>query len=166
MDIQNQHRDTGSTLIETVIYFALLAVIMGAVSVAAFSIVEAGGRNQTHIYLQEEGEFLLAKLDWALSGASNMSVISTSSLEIVKYNFPSNPLRFEVIGGVMRLQAGTAGQQLLHSDRVSVTGMVFEHIPATDGKPEGVQVSFELNSFTPQGKRVQENFEMTKYVRR
>ena len=56
----------GFTLIETIVYLALFSILMGGAIVAAFNIFESAGRQQTHTMLQEEGNFLIAKINEAV----------------------------------------------------------------------------------------------------
>src|ERR1051326_3407389 len=87
----------GFTLIETLIYLALFGIMMGGITVVTYGLIESAGKNQTKILVQEEAGFLLGKLNWALTGASGMTV-SPSSLTVNKFGFASNPLVFNVSG--------------------------------------------------------------------
>lgn len=154
----------GFTLIETLIYIALFTVIMGGVGVMAYVVIESAGRGQTRIDLQEEGDFLLGKLNWALSGASSATVTPTT-LTVSKYNFSANPLVFNASGTKLTLKEGVTGTATdLNSDIVSVD-IIFTEIPALNGRPEGVTASATLTSLTPNGTRVSQSFQTTKYLR-
>ena len=62
----------GFTLIETLIYLALFAIFFGGAAAAAYAVIETSGRNLTKSMVQEEGNFMLAKINWALSGVQTI----------------------------------------------------------------------------------------------
>ena len=53
----------GFTLIEVLVYLALFGLIMSGAVVSAYQMFEASGRNQTRAMIQEEGDFIVAKID-------------------------------------------------------------------------------------------------------
>lgn len=157
------NKPDGFTLIEVIIYLALFGILMGGVSTAVYAIVEGGGRSQSKILIQEEGNFLLGKFNWALSGASNINV-SPSILSIVKYSYSSNPLAFDISGTELRLKQGSGTINNLNSDDVTIKNLIFEDIPKSNGKPEGLVISFTLTSLASNGSVESEDFKMTKYL--
>ena len=66
-------KSNGFTLIETIVYLALFSIMMGGAIVALFNLFESSGRELTHIMLQEEGNFIIAKINWAISGAQSVN---------------------------------------------------------------------------------------------
>ncbi len=56
----------GFTLIEVIIYLALFSILMSGFLVASFSLVESAGKDTSRSLLQAEGEYLLAKILYAL----------------------------------------------------------------------------------------------------
>src|SRR4051794_9129495 len=81
-------RQRGFTLIETLIYLALFALIITGIVSAAYMLFETGDRNQAKSMLQDEKDFLSARIDYALVGTKVASVAGTS-LTAVKYDASS-----------------------------------------------------------------------------
>ena len=54
----------GFTLIETLMYLALFALIIGGGMTATYQIIESTAGSASHILLQEEGNFILRKIAW------------------------------------------------------------------------------------------------------
>ena len=59
----------GFTLIEVLIYLALFGLVFSGLFVSAFAVIENIGRNDAQIMVQEEGDFLLAKIEREASRA-------------------------------------------------------------------------------------------------
>lgn len=158
---------SGFTLIEALIYLALFGFIMGSLSVAVYGLVEASGRGDTRVVMQEEGGFLLGKIDWALSGASSLTVVaSPPSLAVTKYGFGANPLVFNMASGNLRLQQGGGAFVNLNSSSVQVLNFTVTNSAAANGKPQGVTVAFTLRGTTPKGVTIDQNFTTTKFLRK
>ena len=155
----------GFTLIEAIIYLALLAVIFTSVSAVVYGMVESSGSSKANINLQEEGGFLLSKFNWALSGAESFSAISSPpSLSINKYADPSNPLVFTLSGGELMLKEGAPSPLPLNSGNTEVINLNFQDIPSVGGSTEGIIVSFILKSLSSSGRSISQPFEITKYL--
>jgi energy-converting hydrogenase Eha subunit G len=58
---------TGFTVIETVIYIAIFTIFIGGAVVSAFNLIMSNDTNKTDAYMEEEGQFVLAKIEWMLS---------------------------------------------------------------------------------------------------
>ena len=80
---------SGFTLIEVIIYLALFSILIGGALVSAYSLIESNERNQTKAIVQNEGAFVLAKIDWALSGIQSVDQPpfggSGALLQVTKY---------------------------------------------------------------------------------
>lgn len=160
-------QNAGFTLIETLIYLGLFGIIMGSFAVAVYGIVEASGRGDTRVVMQEEGGFLIGKMNWALSGASSITAVTTPpSLTVNKYGFGLNPLVFTIVGNTVRLQEGGGAVADLNSNSVQVVNFVVTNLPAANGKPQGATVMFTLRGVTPKGATVEQDFSTTQYLRK
>jgi len=158
----------GFTLIETVIYIAILSIVIGGGIVSAFYIIDSGQKNKIGVNIQAEGNFLLRKIEWAMTGAASISVVSPSRLSIIKdttTGFPplQNPLVFSLVGSNLQLTRGAGMATNLNSSNVAVSlvnGVVFT---ATAGTSAGVTISFILSSGNPVKSQT---FTVTKYLRK
>lgn len=125
----------GFTLIEVLVYLALYSIIIGGAVVAAYGMFESSGHNQTKAMVEEEGGYLLSKIEWALSSGDNSLV-------------------FDVAEGNMRLARGTAVPEILNNSNISVSNFYFTNNGTT---------SFTLSARTPQGSWYSEDFSVVNY---
>lgn len=151
----------GVTLIELVLYIALFSIIIGGAMVTVFQIVGSSNKLQSKVVLQEESNFLLRKINWALNGATSFPVTcgSTpiSSLTITNsHTSPANP-KFDLNNGYLRLNENN-----LNSENVKVSNLSFVCTSAVGLKPASLKASFTLT----EGESGEvSNFETTKYLR-
>jgi type II secretory pathway pseudopilin PulG len=141
-------RALGFTLIETLVYLGLFTIIMGGGLVAAYQLMSAADSENQKAAVEQEGNFLLRKFDWALSGLCQINIPATpgsaATLSIDKTNFGQNPLFFDLSGDAVQLTRAGGSAVPLTSARVKVTSLNFDRL-AVAGQPEAVRVSFTMN---------------------
>lgn len=156
----------GFTLVEIIIYAALVSLMA---EFAIFSMNQIIGNNnlvRSKIEVEEEMNFTLQKINWALSGASaiNQPAAGATStiLSVNKINFSQNPIVFDLNGNNVRLSKGGSGFSELNNQKVSVSRLVFEHLAASANAPEAIKTTIAINSKTA---NYSKTIEMLYYLR-
>jgi len=168
----------GTTLIEALVYLALFSILMGGSVAAAYGMFESSDRNQTKILLQQEGDFLIAKINWVLSGVQAINLPPVGSAgSILSVNkaigvdlATGQPIIISVgvsLSGtdINLSRAGNPGQPLNNS-LVRVSNLIFIHNFGGGADPESLQASFTLSAKAPNGMDVKQDFATTKYLRK
>ena len=162
----------GFTLIETVIYLALFSIIIGGGMVATWHIIEATAAAQNHIMLQEEANFLLRKLNWALTGKDQTAVTmpspaipySDTTLRLVGDGVL---LTFALTDNILTLQYGSGPALPLTASSIIISATPSTHVferHIEPGKPDAITVNFTLTT-AQNGRPATQNFSITKYLR-
>ena len=157
----------GFTLIEALIYLALFGILMGGAIVAAYNIYESGSRISARIIVLEEGNFLLAKINWALSGISavNFPLVGSTGSKLLVTTVDSAIGSISIESGgtdIVMTQGGVT--QTLNNTNVTVDNLLFDY--KQNGNVEWITSSFTLNTRTADGKPLSQNFKGTKYLRK
>ncbi|HEY9585494.1 MAG TPA: prepilin-type N-terminal cleavage/methylation domain-containing protein [Candidatus Paceibacterota bacterium] len=165
-----QRKKSGFTLIETLIYIALYSIIVGGAVVAVYAIFESAGRNQAKAMLQEEGMFLVGKLNWTLSGVQTVNIpalgATSSDLSITKFDGSTSIITISSTGTMMTQDGGAPLS--LNNTNTEVGELVFSHVGVenTGIFPEGIRVSFILSARTGNGMLITQAFSTTRYLRK
>ena len=120
----------GFTLIETLIYIAILAMVLSLAFAAVYQLLDSDYRSVLLRELNENQLFLTQKIAWVLQ--SNQSVnapavgSSGSSLSVNKIGYAYNPLVFSLSGGVVRLASGATTTPITNN-YVIVNSLNFTH---------------------------------------
>ncbi len=158
-------RPLGFTLIELLIYLALFGIILGGVCGAVYTMLEFSDSNQGKVILQEEGNFLLGKIDWALAGAADFTASSSpAELLVDKYNFTDNPLIFVADGTSLILKRGDKTYDILNSSQIQMINLAFQSIPAGSAGAKRMQINFTLLTTSSRGKQLSQDFQSTYYL--
>ena len=141
----------GFTLIETLVYLALFSIVIGGLFLSAYAFFESIGRNESQAYIQQERDFLIAKIDWTLSGV-NPAAANTygTTLHVTKYDGAN--IRMDVSRGKLRLSTNSGAWHNLNNDDITVSSLRFVHTN-TDGikASEYVEAGFTISMHTPTG---------------
>jgi len=146
----------GFTLIEVAVYLGLFAIIMGGVFVVTYQLIEGNERTHSRVLVQEEGNFIQRKLDWALTGATQI-IAPTSTGAVLTIEKDSSTITFSESGGVLEMAEGAGAPVPLTTDWLTVSGVNFEQVPPSGAEPPAVQATFVIADRT---------FEFTKYLRK
>ncbi len=165
----------GFSLIETLLYIALFSILMGGAAVAMYSLFESRGHNQTKAVMQEEGDFLIGKINWTVSGSSAITSpgVGTTcvtpapcALSVVKWDTGIGSASVALSGTEMTIARGAQAPQGISNSNVAVSNLSVSHFYAGGTNPEGVRVSFTLTGRTDDGKLISQDFSTTNYLRR
>ncbi len=120
----------GFTLIETIIYIALFALVMTAILLATHQLIESTGITQTKAHVEGDAQFVLSKIDEALNGATDFAITTNAgvqTLNITNPNLPSgeSPVHITRADDVVTFERNSAGALALNGKIAPVTSLVF-----------------------------------------
>ncbi len=165
----------GFTLIEVIVYLALFALILGGAVISAYNVFESSGRGGSRGMLQEEGDFVMAKISWALSGASAIASpaivtlpcsATSDTLSVSKWDSAVDPVAITLTGTNATISKKGAAAVPINSSSVQISNLRFKHCWLGGANPDSLEASFTVNMRTPQGAFVSQDFSNTEYVRR
>lgn len=159
MTNKNLKNSAGFTLIETLVYIALFTIVIGGGMVGAYGIIEGTDRTSSKTILEQDANFILRKVDWALTGLDTINS-SGASLSVNKKDFASNPIVFSLSGTNITIKKGSNTAIVLNNSRVKISNLAFT--PVTTGGKSGIQATFTVT--TIDGK-LSQTFTITKYIR-
>ena len=98
--------ESGFTLIEVLLYSLFFALIITLFLACGFMVIEASSDLNKKITVEQEGNFLLGKINWALNSARQVEINSNQlivhrygGLSDVIFSFSLNNLEIEIVGG-------------------------------------------------------------------
>lgn len=120
----------GFTFIETLIYIAIVGVVLAAAFLTANQLIFSEERTVLLRELTESQRFLMQKIAWVLQGADAIVLpaanSSGGSLAVNKLNYLYNPLSITLNGSWVDLGSGATTTSLTN-DYVIVNSLNFTH---------------------------------------
>lgn len=155
----------GFTLIEVIIYIALFSLLMGSAFVTAYQLIDGSGKLSAKNTVQEEGNFVMRKFNWALTGInpSSTPVISGSgcsqTLSVNKTDTTINPvvIKSNTISGVKYIEIQKKGGTFYPITTVNVLVSCLKFSRVSIGTSSGIIATATINGI---------DFTITKYIRK
>ncbi len=154
-------KNHGFTLIEVLVYSALLAFIMTGVMGAVYMIVQGFNRSSAAVTADDEANFILRKLNWAMSCVKIVTVpaagATSSTLQIWRDNIlpAENPLWFDLNSATSTIRIKRGAGVFTDLNSLRVASLSFQRTPS--GQPDKIKASFSIDG---------RQFETSKYLRK
>ncbi|MEX0930556.1 MAG: hypothetical protein WDZ79_02635 [Candidatus Paceibacterota bacterium] len=137
----------GVTLIELILYVALVSVIIGVTGTVFFGMYATYTRDRQAQFIEAEGSAALTRIRQAIRSAEGVSNIepgaSDSALELVMSDSATDPTVIERDGTTLTISQGGGSPVALTSSLVEVTALAFRNLAAGD-EHDTIQISFTL----------------------
>lgn len=146
----------GFSLIETIIYIALLALLMSGAIVTVYQITQSSYLVGEKNVVQEEGHFVLRKIEEAFSGAQDVSTSGSGCggvLSVTQYDGDVLTFSRDNSTDMIMLDRNGAGGNELTTENVQANCLSFINL---GGPPKGVETTLTIGEV---------DFALTKYVR-
>ena len=160
----------GFTLIETLVYLALYTIIVFGASAGVYSIFDSNARNQTAAMVQEEGTYVISKIDWTLAHSVRVGAppLGGAGAELILENAAGDVGVLSLFGAGVYLQRGAKHKERLNNTNTTITDLSFVHTRSSEQGlyPESVTASFSLSATTAEGVVLSRSFSTLKYLRK
>lgn len=157
----------GFTLIETLVYLALFSLIIGGLVISAYGLFESSDRNQTKAMLQEEENFVMAKILWALSQAQTVcdpaANTSGATLSVATFGGTCFPPDITIALSGSSVQWGS---EALNNSNTSADRLLFIHTYAGGASADSVEMGLTMSAKTPNGMTITQAASTTRYIRK
>ena len=136
----------GFTLIETIIYIGIIAIIISSFLLISQQIIFSTSRTRHQIELTENQKFLVQKINWLLRNVASINTplpdSSSNILSINKVNFNDNPIVLSLTNDVVYLTTGstTTSTAPLTNNSVIVTSLTFYQLTFASSSQNAIRV--------------------------
>lgn len=165
------NKQSGFTLIETLLYVVLFSFIMVGTLISIYGIMGSSARNKTKAMIEEEGSFIIGKIDWALTGAKNLEVNNSGKkLSIIKSGITEeNQITISYSDGIISIQKGSHASKILNNANIKISCpeyvcFIYESGSGDGINPESITALITLTALTSEGKSISEDFSTHKYL--
>jgi prepilin-type N-terminal cleavage/methylation domain-containing protein len=144
----------GFTLIEVLLYIAIVTVIMSAMILFAWNVIILGAKSNSQQELYAQARIVSERINSEIrnandinTGTSNFDVnlVTSSSNQIsLVADAPRNPIIFNVVSGIVMIKLDALAAVPLHSNSISVTNLIFTNYSSVDGKTKHIGYTLSL----------------------
>jgi hypothetical protein len=157
----------GFTLIETLCYLGLYTIIIGGMLSAIYGMFQSDAHNETQAMLEEEGDYLMGKINWVLSDTASVQSPTDSGNILTVIRSDGSSASISSVGGALHMREKVGTMQVLNNTNVSILNLTFLHLHSqNDGiTPDGVSASFTMIATTSDGYTLHRDYATLQYLR-
>ena len=151
----------GFTLIETLVYLALYALMFSGALAAVYTVIESSARDATSAVIEEEGEYLLAKIDGESAQAREITSSLGTSTSLSLVGTDGTDAEFTKCGTGLCLRDGSMPLERLNDPDTVVTALAF----FVSADPEtSIVTAFTITGTTTDGHSLSRDFYSVEYL--
>ncbi len=157
----NHKRHRGFTLIEVLIYLAIVSGVMIAATTFAWNVIGGKTKSQATQEVEANGRFIMNHLTKEIRLAEAVNPSSTLDvnlalpqsagdiLSLSMQNGSDDPTIIDVSNGVVRLKESTRGPYALSSNQVVIKDLTFKNLSSADGKSLHLGINLIVEHLNP-----------------
>ncbi len=148
-------RDSGFTLVELLLYVALLSIIVFSVGIFLNLLLQSRAKNQVIAEVEQQGVLAVQRI---VQVARNSTLVNTPAVGTSGSTFSVNvpagslsPTVFTLSGGKITMQEGVGSAVDLTNSLVSVTSLTFSNV-SRSSTPGTVRIQFTISYINNSGR--------------
>lgn len=145
---------SGYTLIELLIYIAIVAALIAAVSSVVFTLLNGKAKLLTVGETNQNSRAAMDRMTLAVRNADAITAPAAgatgTALVLQMPDASVNPTQFSLVNGAIQMREGASAASALTADEVTVRGLVFRNLTAT-GAPGTIRIEMAVSSTNPSG---------------
>lgn len=140
----NMKTEYGFTLIELILYMAIVTIVMGALIPFAWSVIGGSVKSSVEQEVSSQARFVSERIKYEIRNANAISSISALSIDL---NTDTNATTvIDLSGEKVRIKYGAGGTPVnLNSNDTKVTSLAFTDYGSADGKTKHIQFTFTID---------------------
>lgn len=135
----------GFTLIELILYVAVVTIMLTALIPTAWNVIGAGSKGTTQQEVGANARFISEKIKYEIRRASGITSASGSTLSLTNFS-PDSTTVIDLVGGKIRINRNGGGAVNLNSNDTNVSNLYFTNYTSGDNATRNVQFVFTLNA--------------------
>ena len=142
-----KQNNTGFTLLELIIYMALVAMMMSYLTPLAWNMILGSKKVVTQQELSTQARFVAERIKQEIRNASGITTVSASSITLTSTVSAKNPTVIDISSGKIRVKWGTSPAINLNSNDTTVPSLTFTNYSTTaNTTSKHIGFSFTLNT--------------------
>lgn len=138
----------GFTLIELILYTAILSIVLSAFSLFAWDTINNGAKNNTEAEVFSQARFISERIKYEIRNASGINSVSANSISLSNFNSSLNPTVISLTSGNVQIKQGSSSTTSLNSPDMTISSLVFTNNSSVDNKTKNISFQFTLNSIS------------------
>lgn len=136
----------GFTLIELILYIAIVTILLNALVPFAWNMIEGGVKSATGQEVFTQGQYVADRITFEIRNASDINSVSSTQISLATANPATNPTIISLNAGVINLKQGSAPPIALNSANTTISSLNFTNYSSSDGNTKNIQFIFTIKA--------------------
>lgn len=133
----------GFTLIELILYTAIVTIMLSAMVPLSWHIIEGGAKSTTQQEVFSSARYISERIKYEIRRASGISNISAGSISLTNFS-PDSTTVIDLNGSNVRINKNGTGAVNLNSSDTSITSLVFTNYTSADNKAKHIRLAMTV----------------------
>ncbi len=129
----------GFTLIELILYIALVTIILSALVPFAWNTVETGVKSAVQQEVNSNVRYMSERIKYEIRNATGINSVAATSISLATSVSGTNPTVIDLSGGNIRIKQGSGSTVNLNSANTVINSLTFTNYTSGDGKTKHIQ---------------------------
>ena len=138
--------ERGFTLIELIIYIAIVAIILTSLIPFAWNVIEGGAKSATEQEVFANARYVSERIKYEIRNASGINSVSATSISLSETSGAVNPTVIDLSSSNIRITQGAGSPINLNSSNTTISGLTFTNYTSGDNKTKNIQFTFTVNA--------------------
>lgn len=137
----------GFTLIELILYMAIITIVMSALIPFAWNMIEGSAKSSVEQEVSSQARYVSERIKYEIRRASGITSVGATSISLTNFS-PDTTTIISLSGGKMQINKNGAGVVNLNSDDTIITtvgGVIFTDYRSADNKTKHIQFGFTID---------------------
>lgn len=139
-----QRVQAGFTLIELILYMAIITIVLGALIPFAWDIIGGSVKSSAEQEVSSQGRYVSERIKLEIRDASGITSVAAGTISLTNFS-PDTTTVIDLSGGKIRVNKNGSGAINLNSDDTSVTALTFTNYTSADNKTKNIQFNFTID---------------------
>lgn len=162
MKTKKPTKQTGLTLVEVLLYLAILATFLSVITSFIIILFQSRIKSETMEEVEFQGELIMQEITQSIRDAESINSPSQgNSADSLSLEMPSasnNPTVYSLSGNTLQIQEGSASSVNLSNSKVNVTALTFENLTRDNGSGI-IKITYTIERINPENRN---EYEYTK----
>jgi len=134
----------GFTLIELILYVALVTIVLSALVPFAWNMVQTGVKSAVAQEVNANARYISERIKYEIRSATGINSVTSSSISLSTSTAGTNPTIIDLTGGNIRIKQGADSAVNLNSTNIVINNLTFTNYTSSDNKTKHIQFTMTI----------------------
>lgn len=133
------HTKNGFTLIELILYVAVIAIILTALVPFAWGTIETSIKSSVQQEVTANARYISERITYEIRNANDINSVTPTVISLATTTPATNPTIIDLSSGNIRIKQGTGNTVQLNSTNTVITALTFTDLSSLDAKTKHIK---------------------------